>query len=49
MKSPPVQVPDPVARENTERFIAEHARTRASARFAREAAEAAAEDVPTSA
>src|ERR687884_2154287 len=24
MKSPPVQVPDPVARENTERFIAEH-------------------------
>jgi len=24
MKSPPVQVPDPVAREDTERFIAEH-------------------------
>jgi myo-inositol-1-phosphate synthase len=24
MKSPPVQVPDPVARENTERFIAEY-------------------------
>jgi myo-inositol-1-phosphate synthase len=25
MKSPPVQVPDPVARENTEQFIAEYA------------------------
>jgi len=25
MKSPPKQVPDPVAREDTERFIAEHA------------------------
>ncbi|MEA2350704.1 MAG: hypothetical protein QOG86_1645, partial [Thermoleophilaceae bacterium] len=24
MKSPPVQVPDPVARENTERFIAQY-------------------------
>jgi hypothetical protein len=24
MKSPPVQVPDPVARENTERFIEQH-------------------------
>ena len=24
MKSPPVQVPDPVARENTEQFIAEY-------------------------
>jgi hypothetical protein len=24
MKSPPVQVPDPVAREDTERFIAEY-------------------------
>jgi hypothetical protein len=25
MKSPPVQVPDPVARENTEKFIAKYA------------------------
>jgi myo-inositol-1-phosphate synthase len=49
MKSPPVQVPDAVAREDTERFIAEHSRTRAGARFARKAAEEAAEDVPTSA
>ena len=24
MKSPPVQVPDPVAREDTERFIADY-------------------------
>jgi myo-inositol-1-phosphate synthase len=49
MKSPPVQVPDAVARENTERFIAEHARTARSRRFAEKAAEEAAEDVPASA
>jgi hypothetical protein len=49
MKSPPVQVPDPVAREDTERFIAEHARTARGRRFAEKAAEEAAEDVPASA
>jgi hypothetical protein len=49
MKSPPVQVPDPVAREDTERFIAEHARTRQGRRFAEQAAEEAAADVPSSA
>ncbi len=49
MKSPPVQVPDPVAREDTERFIAEHSMTRRAARFAQRAAEEAAEDVPASA
>src|SRR5213080_5444504 len=49
MKSPPVQVPDPVARENTERFIAEYSRTREAARVAKRAAEEAAEDVPASA
>jgi myo-inositol-1-phosphate synthase len=46
MKSPPVQVPDPVARENTERFIADHSRTRQAARRAEQAAEEATEDVP---
>ncbi|HKP89621.1 MAG TPA: hypothetical protein VJT75_06560, partial [Thermoleophilaceae bacterium] len=46
MKSPPVQVPDPVARENTERFIADHSRTRDAARRAEQAAEEATEDVP---
>jgi myo-inositol-1-phosphate synthase len=49
MKSPPVQVPDPVAREDTERFIADHARTRQGRRFAEQAAEEAAADVPSSA
>src|SRR6059058_1752756 len=49
MKSPPVQVPDPVARENTERFIAEYARTQQGRRMAERAAEEAAEDVPASA
>jgi len=49
MKSPPVQVPDPVAREDTERFIAEHSKTRRAARFAQKAAEEAAEDVAASA
>ena len=49
MKSPPVQVPDPVAREDTERFIAEHSKTRKAARFAQKAAEEAAEDVAASA
>jgi hypothetical protein len=44
-----VQVPDPVARENTERFIAEYARTHEGRRLAERAAEEAAEDVPTSA
>src|SRR5438132_10838864 len=49
MKSPPEQVPDPVAREDTERFIAEHSKTRKAARFAQKAAEEAAEDVAASA
>jgi myo-inositol-1-phosphate synthase len=49
MKSPPVQVPDPVAREDTERFIADHARTQEGRRFAEKAAKEAAEDLPTSA
>jgi myo-inositol-1-phosphate synthase len=49
MKSPPVQVPDPVAREDTERFIADHARTRQGRRPAEQAAEEAAADVPSSA
>jgi hypothetical protein len=46
MKSPPVQVPDPVARENTERFIADHSRTREAAKRAEQAADEATEDVP---
>ena len=46
MKSPPVQVPDPVARENTERFIAYHSRTREAAKRAEQAADEATEDVP---
>ena len=37
------------AREDTERFIAEHARTARSRRFAEKAAEEAADDVPASA
>jgi myo-inositol-1-phosphate synthase len=49
MKSPPVQVPDPVAREDTERFIAEYSKSQRAARFARKAAEEAAEDVATTA
>ena len=49
MKSPPVQVPDPVAREDTERFIAEHSKTQRAARFARKAAEEAAEDAAATA
>ena len=39
MKSPMNQRPDHLARTATERFIAEHARTEAAARAAREAAE----------
>jgi myo-inositol-1-phosphate synthase len=39
MKSPMHQRPDDLAREATERFIAEHARTERAARAAREAAE----------
>jgi hypothetical protein len=38
-----------VARENTERFIAQYARTQQGKRIAEQAAEGAAEDVPTSA
>jgi myo-inositol-1-phosphate synthase len=34
MKSPPEQVPDPVARDRTEEFIAQHRRKRASGRTA---------------
>jgi len=49
MKSPPVQVPDPVAREDTERFIAEYSKTQRAARFARKAAEDAAEDAAATA
>src|ERR671926_756182 len=41
MKSPMNQRPDHLAREATERFIAEHARTEKAARAAREAAEQA--------
>jgi len=49
MKSPPVQVPDPVAREDTERFIAEHSKSRRAARFARKAAEQAVDDAAATA
>jgi len=44
MKSPYTQRPDHLAREATEAFIAEHARTRAAADAARAAAEKAAEE-----
>src|SRR5687767_8727289 len=43
MKSPPVQVPDSQAREATEEFISTHARTRAAAEQARQAADTAPE------
>src|SRR5438270_417382 len=49
MKSPPVQVPDSVAREDTERFIAEHSRSQRAARFARKAAEEAVDDAAATA
>src|SRR5687767_1963193 len=44
MKSPYTQRPDHLAREATEEFIAQHARTRAAADAARAAAEKAAEE-----
>ena len=44
MKSPYTQRPDHLAREATEEFIAEHARTRAAADAARAAADRAAEE-----
>ena len=44
MKSPYTQRPDHLAREATEAFIAQHARTRAAAEAARAAAEKAAEE-----
>jgi myo-inositol-1-phosphate synthase len=44
MKSPYSQRPDHLAREATEEFIAQHARTRAAAEAARAAAEKAAEE-----
>jgi len=44
MKSPYTQRPDHLAREATEEFIAEHARTRAAAEAARAAADRAAEE-----
>jgi hypothetical protein len=44
-----VQVPDPVARIDTEQFIADHSRTREAAEKAERTAEEVAEDVPTSA
>jgi myo-inositol-1-phosphate synthase len=44
MKSPHTQRPDHLAREATEAFIAQHARTRAAAEAARKAAETAAEE-----
>jgi myo-inositol-1-phosphate synthase len=44
MKSPYSQRPDHLAREATEEFIAQHARTRAAAEAARTAAEKAAEE-----
>jgi hypothetical protein len=44
MKSPFTQRPDHLAREATEEFIARHARTRAAAEAAREAAGKAAEE-----
>jgi myo-inositol-1-phosphate synthase len=44
MKSPHTQRPDHLAREATEEFIAQHAKTRAAAEAARKAAEKAATD-----